>query len=103
MIAPARDGVELEWSAMIEDEVLIIACRSCSERSLLSDADRIDLCRMSTNLTDTVPGICRNTVPIALLTIAYSNYPLAVSVPSYIVDAARNYGVFPPCQARSIG
>jgi hypothetical protein len=102
MITPARDGIELEWSAMVEDEVLIIARRSCSERSLLSDADRIDLCRMSTNLTDTVPGICRNAMPIALLTIAYSNDPLAVSVPSYIVDSARNYRVFSLCQARSI-
>ena len=87
---------------MVEDKILVVSRRRCSKRSLLSYADRIDLCRMPTDLANSVPRVCGNTVTIALLTIAYCNNPLAVSVPSNIVDSTRNDGIFPLRQARAV-
>lgn len=87
---------------MIEDEVFVISrCRG-SEGSLLSDTDGVDLCRMTTDLSNRVSGVCGETVPISLLPVTDGNDALAVSIPSEVVNPAGDDGVFSLSKAGSI-
>jgi len=44
VIPTARDAIELEGGAMVEDQVLVVASCSGSQRPLLSNGHGIDLC-----------------------------------------------------------
>ena len=88
VVASTGYTVEFEGCTMVEHEVLIIACRRCSQRSLLSYTHGINLRRMSADFPHRISRVCSDAVAVPLFPVAHSYYSLAVAVPCNIVDAA---------------
>ena len=75
---------------MVKDQRLVIPHGRCSEWSLLANADRVYLGRMSCYLADAVAAVGCDAVSVSLLAVSHSYDPLGVSVPCYIVDPAAD-------------
>lgn len=58
---------------------------------------------MTADLTDSIARISSHTVSISLLAVSYSNYTLAISIPSNVVYATIDDRVFALCGAGAVG
>lgn len=66
-----------------------------SQRSLLPYRHTVDLRAMSGNLSNSIPAICSDAMAEPLLSIANSDDPLAIAIPSKVIYPPRDNGELP--------
>lgn len=93
-VLASQTGVEFEWGSVVEDHACVIGTSSCTQRTLLSDGDTVDLRAVAGDLTNTVAAVCSDAVSEALFAITDGNDALRVTVPGNVVDTAGDNVVF---------
>lgn len=91
--------VELERCPVVEDNSHVVAASGCSQGSLLSNRNRVDLLRVSHNLTDGVSTVPSNAVSVALLSITNGNDTLGIAVPGQVINSTIDNAVVALCDS----
>lgn len=91
--------VELERRSMVEDNPHVVTASGCSQGSLLSNRNGVDLLCVSHNLTNGVSAVPGNAVSVALLSIADGNNTLGIAVPGQIIDSTIDNAIVALCDS----
>jgi hypothetical protein len=95
VVLSAGTGVELEGRTMEKAQVCVITTSGSSYRPLLANAHANDLLVVSADLAHRVSRVGCDAVTKPLPAIADGDDPLAIAIPSNVVDATSNDRVFP--------
>lgn len=79
---------------MIEHQTRIVTSSCCTQRSLLTYGDTIDLRAVTRDFTNGITAVGCDAVAETLFAVANRDYTLGVAIPGYIVDTTSDDMVF---------